>query len=160
MSDHVCSVAADTKLETPEGPLMTKTLANKPAPVLTKEEGRVRFRRLQEPQLLGEAQPVLRIALETGSSFRVGPEQVVFLADGSERRARELTAGDALLPAFTYPAGYEYHDDVAAAPATSAAAVRVTHVEPDGTADVYQFSVNVSGCFFVAAGVLCRAANA
>lgn len=157
MVNGVCWVAGDTKLETPEGPLTAKTLAAKPAPVLSREAGRVRFRALRDGALAAESQPTLRITLEGGANFRVGPQQIVMLADGGARRAEALAAGDSLATAFAYPPGYEYRDDRAdAATAVSEGGIRVERIEPGGEADLFRFAVNVSGCFFVAAGVLCR----
>lgn len=157
MSSRSSAIASDTKLETPEGPLTMKSLAAKPAPVFTLEENRIRFRMLVEPRLLGEAQPVLRVSLDNGASARVAPQQQFVAKDGSLRRADELQPGDALVPLFSYPEGYAYQDDRSQAGAVSDAAVHVVAVEPAGTADVYELDVNVSGCFFLAAGVLCRA---
>lgn len=160
MTNGSCWVAGDTKLETPEGALTVRTLAAKPAPVLTREAGRVRFRALKDAQLVESAQPVLRLTLDGGASFRVGMQQVLILADGSHRRADALQPGDALAAAFVYPEGYAYASDTTGETIVSDASLHVVRVEPDGEADLYRFSVNVSGCFFVAAGVLCCADGA
>lgn len=157
MTQGTCWIAGDTKLETPEGPLTVKSLAAKPAPVLTRESGRVRFRRLLVAELLSTAQPTVRISLEGGSSFRAGLDQVVVMADGGDKRASELSPGDLLSAAFTYPKGYGFRVEGEATEAVSEAGIRVESVEPGGDADLYRLVVNVSGCFFVAAGVLCRA---
>ena len=157
MSDTTCAIAADTKLETPEGPLTMKGLANKPAPVFTLEADKVRFRMLKEPRLLAEAQPVLRLTLSNGGSARVAPQQVFYRKGMSECRAADLQPGDSLVPLFSYREGYEYRDDKTQSAAISDAAIQVTSVEAAGTADVYTFDVNVSGCFFLSAGVLCKA---
>lgn len=157
MSEPTCGIAADTKLETPEGPLTMKGLANKPAPVFTLEGERVRFRMLKEPRLLAEAQPVLRIAFSNGSSARVAPGQLFFRKGMAATRAADLQPGDALVPLFSYREGYEYLDDLTQQATVSDAAFHVASVEAAGTADLYTFEVNVSGCFFLAAGVLCKA---
>lgn len=157
MTHGTCWIAGDTKLETPEGPLTVKSLAAKPAPVLTRESGRVRFRRLLVAELRSAAQPTVRISLMGGGSFRAGPEQVVVLADGGDKRASELSSGDLLCAAFTYPEGYTFRVADEATESVSEAGIRVESVGPGGDADLYRLVVNVSGCFFVAAGVLCRA---
>lgn len=153
----VCAIAGETKLETPEGPLTIKGLAGKPVSVFTREQGRSRFRMMRNVQMVGEAQPVVRISLENGASFRVGPGQILIRKDGSEVAAEQLVAGDLLVPMFSFPEGYELRDDRNDTTAISTGALRVTAVEPAGTADLYGFEVNVTGTFFVAAGVLCRA---
>ena len=44
MSEQSCAVAANTKLETPEGPITVATLARTPASVLTRtDDDQVRF---------------------------------------------------------------------------------------------------------------------
>jgi hypothetical protein len=41
----LCAIAADTKLETPEGPLTVKTVAASPTSVMTRpDDGQVRLR--------------------------------------------------------------------------------------------------------------------
>jgi hypothetical protein len=158
MSEPICALAADTKVETPEGPMTVKGVAGKPISVFTREpSGRVRFRRLLDVHQTAEQQPVLKIALENGHSFRVGPSQVLYKKGMVECRADALVVGDELQSAFHYPEGYRYRDDVANGEPTSNAAWRVASVGPAGAADVYSISVNQTGCFFLSAGVLCKA---
>lgn len=159
MAELVCAVAADTKLETPEGALTIKGLAAKPAPVFTVENGRVRFRMLHDAAIVAEAAPVVAVRLANGASFRVAGGQVVFRKGMVETRAADLQPGDALVPMFSYVEGYAYRDDIAGAEAVSDAALRVASVVPAGQADLYSFRINVTGCFFVAAGVLCKASG-
>lgn len=156
-----CAVAADTKVETPEGALSIKSLAGKAVAVFTRDaDGRVRFRSMLDIKKAAEQQPVLKITLENGMSFRVAAEQVLFKNGMVETRAGALSAGDALVPAFHFPEGYRFRVDGSSAERASTASLRVTAVEPGGTADVYTFGVNQTGCFFVSAGVLCKAAGA
>lgn len=156
-----CALAADTKVETPEGALTIKSLAGKAVAVFTREPaGRVRFRMMLDIKKSGEQQAVLKITLESGMSFRVAPEQVLFKKGMIEVRAGELKAGDALVPAFHFPEGYRFRADAGGEARESAAAWQVAAVEPGGTADTYTFAVNQTGCFFVSAGVLCKAAGA
>ena len=74
-----------------------------------------------------------------------------------ECRADALQVGDALVPAFTFPDGYRFRDDVRQCSARLDGSLRVTAIEPAGTADIYTFGVKQTGCFFVSAGVLCKA---
>ena len=86
-----CAVAADTKVETPEGGLTIKSLAGKAVAVFTRDgDGRVRFRMMLDIRKSAEQQPVLKITLENEMSFRVGPEQVLFKQGMVEARAAAL----------------------------------------------------------------------
>jgi hypothetical protein len=156
-----CGVAADTKVETPEGALTIKSVAGKAVAVFTRNgDGRVRFRMMFDVNKTGEQQPVLKISLENGLSFRVAPEQVLFKRGMIEARADALRVGDGLVPAFCFPEGYRFHDDGSGSQRESAASLQVAAVEPAGTADIYTLMVNKSDCFFLSAGVLCKAARA
>lgn len=159
MTELDCALAADTKVETPEGAVAIRSLAGKGVSVFTREaSGRVRFRRLVDVRKVAEQQQVLKVTLETGASFRVAPNQVLYKKGVVECRADRLHIGDALEPAFHYPDGYAYRDDGDGQARTSDRAVRVVAVVPDGTADLFSFGVNETGCFFLTAGVLCKAA--
>lgn len=154
----VCALAADTRVETPEGALTIRSVAGKAIAVLTREpQGRARFRLMQNVRKTGEQQSVLKITLETGHSFRVAPEQVMYRKGMEECRADALRAGDRLEPAFHYPHAYRYHDDVSGGECESDASLRIASIEADGRADIYSFAVNQTGCFFLSAGVLCKA---
>ncbi len=158
MSRGVCGLAAETKVETPEGALAIRTVAGKAIAVFTREaNGRVRFRMMQNVRKIADQQPVLKLTLETGQSFRVTPEQVLFKSGLVECSADALQAGDALEPAFTYPQGYKFRVDQNRGEQESGACLRVAHIEPGGSADVYALGVNQTGCFFLTAGVLCKA---
>jgi hypothetical protein len=160
MADPVCALAADTKVETPEGPLTIRSLAGKTVAVFTRDSnGRVRFRLMQDIRKTAEQHPVLKITLENDRSFRTAPHQILFQKGMLARAAQALRIGDTLEPAFHYPAGYRFRDDVHGDERQSTASLRVSGIEPDGTADLYTFGVDKTGCFFVTAGVLCKAEN-
>lgn len=153
-----CGLAAETKVETPEGALAVRTLVGKSIAVFSRDRtARVRFRMMQNVRKVGEQEPVLKVTLHTGQSFRVAPEQVLFKKGLVECRADALQVGDALEPAFTYPDGYRYMSDRDRDQQTSDASLHVTQIEAAGTADIYSLGVNQTGCFFLTAGVLCKA---
>lgn len=158
MSDlRHCGLAADTKIETPEGSMTIRACAGKAIPVLSRDgELRLLFRMMLDVRPVAESHPIVRITLENGDSFRAAPEQELFRADGAAVAARDLAPGMALLPAFHYPQGYEYRTD-AGESRVSERSLAVRAVAADGTAEVYSLGVKDTGVFFVAAGVLCRA---
>jgi hypothetical protein len=152
-----CAVAADAKLETPEGPLTIRTIARTPCSVLTRTEtGQVRFHMTKQARSLGEPRPVLRISLDGDLSFRVGAGQVVLRPDGSEVRAVDLRPGDELASIFVFPAGYVFRDDDGNEH-TSTASVRVAAVAGDGEAELFSLRVNRTGLFAFSSGVLGKA---
>ena len=156
--EMICGLAADTKLETPEGALTVKSVAGKAVAVFTREAGgRVRFRMLQDVRKVADQQPVLKVSLENGQALRVTGEQVLYKQGMVEVRADALVVGDLLEPAFFFPAGYRFHDDHNGDARDSAYAWRVVKVEAAGSADIYTFSVNKTGNFFFTAGVLGKA---
>ena len=157
MSDRVCALAADTKVETPEGAMAIRAVAGKAIAVFTREAGRVRFRMMLDVRKLAEQQPVLKITLETGESFRVAAEQVFYKKGMVECRADALRIGDHLEATFHYPEQYQFIDDTTGETRSSPAALRVTEVGSGGTADLYTLGVKQTGCFFLTAGVLCKA---
>lgn len=153
-----CALAADTKIETPEGALTVKSVAGKAVAVFTRDDGgRVRFRIVSDARKVAEAQPVIKITMENGLGFRVGGEQILYKRGMMETRADALVVGDELEPAFHFPQGYTYRDDASGADRESACAWRVVRVEPAGNADIYSFAVNKTGKFFLTAGVLAKA---
>ncbi len=158
MSTRVCGLAAETKVETPEGAMAIRSAAGKSIAVFSREPtGRVRFRMMQNVRKVGEQQPVLKLTLHNGQSFRVVPEQVVFKKGLVECRVDALQVGDALEPAFAYPDGYQFKSDADGGERTSEASLRVTSIEAAGSADIYSLGVNRTGCFFLTAGILCKA---
>jgi hypothetical protein len=157
MTETPCAVAADTKVETPEGPLTIRSLASKAAPVMTRTpDGEVRFAMLKEVRKLEGARPVLRITLENGLSFRVAASQVLLKKSFVEARADALRAGDELQPLYSFPEGYVFRSDDGEE-RTSRGSLAVQAIAEDGEADVYSFRVNRTGVFALSAGVLGKA---
>jgi hypothetical protein len=156
MGEPVCAVAADTKLETPEGPMTIGALARTPASVFTRmPDGKIRFAMLRDITKVAEQQPVVRVRLASGLAFRVARSQALVKPDGGEVAAGALRAGDELSLGFAFPAGYAYRPD-GGGEATASGGVAVTAVEEAGAADVYTFRVNGSDRFLFSAGVLGR----
>jgi hypothetical protein len=153
----LCAIAADTKLETPEGPLTVKTVGTSPTSVMTRtDDGQVRFAMTSAVRKVAEAQPVVRIALENGRALRVGAEQILLAADQREIPAAALRAGDELLNAFAFPVGYEYRTDDGQN-RTSTGTVKVVAVEPAGEADLFSLKVDRTGRFVFSSGVIGKA---
>jgi len=149
-----CAVAADTKLETPEGPLTVKTVGNSPTAVMTRtDDGLVRFAMSSEVRKVAEAQPVLRIVLDNGRALRVGADQQLFDHGMELRRAGSLQAGDELVSAFAFPAGYEYVTD-GGETVRSNGTVKVVSIEPGGDADLYSLKIALTGRFVFSSGVI------
>lgn len=147
------SVAANTKLETPEGPITVKTVLKSPTAVMTRsDDGVVRFA-LSAPGAMRPAQPVLRIALDNGRSLVVGADQLLLGAGMQPVAACELRPGDRLESVFAFPVGYVYRSD-AGDTVQSDGMVGVRTVDAAGEADVYSLSVQLTGRFAFSAGVL------
>lgn len=154
-----CALAADAKLETPEGPLTVKTVGASPTPVMVRgADGRVRFVMAREVRIIAGAQPVVRLVLDNGRAVRLGAGQVLLAVDGAERRAGEVRAGDALLAAFSYPIGYAYRAD-GGEPRVSDGGVTVASVADGGSADLYSLAVGAHTPFVLSCGLLGRAAG-
>jgi intein/homing endonuclease len=157
MTTSSCAIAADTKLETPEGPLTIKTVGASPTAVMTRaDDGVVRFAMSSDVRKVAEAQPVLRIALANGRALRVGREQILLTRDLQEVRAGDLRPGDELLDAFAFPAGYEYRTDDGET-RTSQGTVTVVAVEPGGEADLFSLKVARTGRFVFSSGAIGKA---
>lgn len=153
-----CAVAADTKLETPEGPLTVKTVGASPTAVMTRTgDGATRFAMTTDVGVTAQAEPVLRITLDNGRALRVGADQMLLGPDGSERRAGDLQPGDAVLSAFAFPIGYTYRHDNGEE-LVSDGCVRVATIENGGAADLYSLAVRLTGCFVFSAGVIGKSA--
>lgn len=157
MAQQCSAVAADTKVETPEGSMTIRGVAGQALAVLTRNEhGHHVFRLMKNVEKCSEAASVVKITLENGRSFRLGGEQILYKLGMQESRAADLKAGDVLEPAFSFPAGYVYKSDDGNQ-ATSTGGIAIRSVEPGGTADLYRLAVNQTGTFFLSAGVLCKA---
>ena len=152
-----CAVAADTKLETPEGPLTIKTVGASPTSVMTRtDDGAVRFAMSTDVRKVADAQPVLRIALENGRALRVGLQQILLMPSLEEMRAEDLRVGDELLNAFAFPPGYEYRADDGRT-CVSHGTLTVTAIEAGGEADLYSLKVPRTGRFVFGSGVIGKA---
>ena len=152
-----CAVAADTKLETPEGPLTIKTVGASPTSVMTRtDDGVVRFAMSSDVRKFADAQPVLRITLENGRALRVGASQVLLAHDLREVAAAALRPGDELLNAFAFPPGYEYRNDDGVT-RVSNGGVAVLRVEAAGDADLYSLKVARTGRFVFSSGLIGKA---
>lgn len=153
-----CALAADTKLETPQGPMTAKTVAAAPTPVMVRDaDGINRFAMSHAGQLVAAAQPVVRLTFETGRVLRIGPDQLLLGPAAEPRRAGDVRPGDALLAAFTFPAGYAYVTDAGEA-VVSDGCVRVTRVEDGGTADLYTVRLERPARLVLSSGVIGEAA--
>jgi hypothetical protein len=157
MSQRCSAVAGDTKVETPEGSMAIRAVAGQAIAVLTRaENGAHLFRLMKDVEKAADNEPVLKFTLESGRSFRLAAEQVVYKAGMIEARAGELAVGEELEPAFSYPKGYVYRDDEGDE-ITSTGGIKITAIAPGGSAEIYRLAVNQTGTFFLSAGVLCKA---
>ena len=114
---------------------------------------------IKEARKIADAQPVVRITLAGGSSFRVGASQIVYARGMIETAAGNLRPGDELEAIFAFPDGYVYRTD-GGEELTSRASIVVSAVAPAGEASVFAFRVNRIGRFAFAAGVLGKAEGA
>jgi hypothetical protein len=157
MTEPVCAVPLDTKLETPEGPLTAATVMKTPTSVMTRtNDGKVRFAMTGQAKKSEGGRPAIRITLANGRTLRVGGEQILFRRGMLEVRAREVKVGDELESVFVFPEGYEYRTDDGRE-VRSSGAVAVSAVDAAGEADVCSFRVHLTGRFVFGAGVLGRA---
>lgn len=153
-----CALAGDTKIETPEGALTVKSVAGKAVAVFTRDQnGRTRFRMIRDARKVADQQPVLKITMENGLSFRVGGAQLLYKRGMVEARADAIVVGDELEAAFHFPSGYRFRDDTRGDERESSGAWRVAGVEPGGAADLYSFAVHKTERVFLSAGVLAKA---
>ena len=147
------AIAADTKLETPEGPITVKTVLKTPTAVMTRtDDGAIRFA-MTTPGAMTSSQPVLRIVLENGKSFSVGAAQSLLKQGMEPVAAADLRAGDRLEAVFVFPAGYVYKTDTGDR-RESDGMIGVVSVEAAGETDVYAMKVERTGRFAFSAGPL------
>ena len=158
MEHSNCAVAGDTKVETPEGSMALRTVAGKAITVFTRDPSRrLRFRMMQNVRKTAEQQPVLKVTLANGETFRVAPQQVVLKKGALACRADALRTGDLLEYGFHFPEGYRYKDDATGELRESNGCIAIAGIEPAGNADLYSLSVHKADCFMLAAGVFCQA---
>jgi len=153
-----CALAADAKLETPEGPLTVKTVGVSPTPVMVLDAESVhRFTMSTDVRVVAAAQPVLRVTLDNGRAVRLGPEQMLLAVDGVPRRVGDLRAGDRLLCAFAFPVGYAYRSDAGDA-CLSDGGVGVAGVADGGSVDLYSLHIPTGARLVLSAGLVAPAA--
>ena len=152
------ALAADAKLETPEGPLTVKTVGASPTPVMVLDgNGHHRFAMSADVCVVATAQPVLRVVLDNGRAVRLGAEHLLLGVDGTPRRADALRPGDRLLHAFAFPVGYAYRSDDGET-YVSDGGVGVAGVADGGTADLYALRVPPGARVVLSAGLVAPAA--
>jgi len=150
-------LAGDSFIESVEGPVAIATLAGKPMPVLTRlPNGQIGFRLMTKIACTAAGVPVVRVSFDNGQSVVVDHGHVFYAPGMVERAVVSLVAGDVLATSFHFPAGYVYRREDGTAE-TSVGGVRVVTIEEAGAADVFSGNVNETHCYFVTAGVLCKA---
>jgi hypothetical protein len=150
-------LAGETLIETVDGPIAIGGLVGKSITVMTRmPDGRIGFRLFTKIVMTAPSVPVLRVAFDNGHAIVVDAGHVFFAPGGVERPVTALQPGELLDTSAHYPAGYVYRR-MDGSTAVSAGAVAVSHVEPGSIADVFGGVVNETGCYFVTAGVLCKA---
>lgn len=104
-------LAADSLVETIDGPVEIVKLVGKVMPVLTRfAGGQLGFRMMTQIRELEPDADLLRLTNADGQTLRVGKDHVFVRAGGDEVRASELSEGDELDSGWSYPPGYELPD--------------------------------------------------
>ena len=101
------------------------------------------------------AVPVVRVTFDNDHAVVVDRSHVFFAPDDVERPVAALEPGEMLDTQLSFPTGYVYRRRDGS-PETSAGGVRVTAIEPAGTADVFGGVVNETHRYFLTAAVLCK----
>lgn len=150
-------LTGESLIETVDGPVAIGGLVGKSITVMTRlPNGRIGFRLFSKIAVTAAGVPVVRVVFDNGHAVVVDEGHVFLAAGGVERAVAALVAGELLDTSAHYPAGYVYRRADGSAQ-ISAGAVAVASIEPAGTADVFGGVVNETGCYFVTAGVLCKA---
>jgi hypothetical protein len=150
-------LSGESLIETVDGPVAIGGLVGKSITVMTRlPNGRLGFRMFSKIALTASGVPVVRVTFDNGQAVVVDEGHVFYAADRVERPVATLVSGELLDSSTHYPAGYVYRR-LDGTTAVSAGAVAVAAIEPAGTADVFGGLVNETGCYFLTAGVLCRA---
>lgn len=155
-------LAADSLVETIDGPVEIVKLVGKVMPVLTRfEDGQLGFRMMTQIRELEADADLLRFTNADGQFLRVGLDHVFVRANGTEARASEIAPGDELDSGWTYPAGYTVPDaeeyDAGVRGQEWKTPVVVRSVEPDGTGALYGASVKETKAYFLTFGAQSRA---
>ncbi len=155
-------LAADSLVETIDGPVEIVKLVGKVMPVLTRfDSGELGFRMMTQIRELEPEAPLLRLTNADGQTLRVGLDHVFVRADGTEVRAGEITEGAELDSGWSYPDGYvvpdaeEYGEGVRGKSWRPPVIVR--GVEGGETGPLYGFSVKETKSYFLTFGARSRA---
>jgi hypothetical protein len=155
-------LAADSLIETIDGPMEIVKLLGKTIPVLTRMPGgSLGFRMMTQIREIEADVPLLELRNSDGQVVVVGADHVFVAADGSEVRAVDLAAGARLESGWTYPAGYPIPDAEEYAPELRnkpfETPVLVRRCAEAGRGAVYGASVSGTKSYFLTFGALCRA---
>gem|GEM_PF-24983 len=112
----------------------------------------VRIKPLRAPRLVRRNDPVVKVTLANGQEIACTPDHRFMMRDGSYREAGKLKAKDQLMP-FARTAIPERLHRTGAFPVPAGLSAAVISVEPAGTADVYDLTVDVTQNFALAAGI-------
>jgi hypothetical protein len=150
-------LTAEGLIETVDGPVAIGGLVGKSITVMTRlPNERVGFRLFSKIAVTAAGVPVVRVTFDNGHAVVVDEAHVFYAAGRVERPVTTLIPGELLDTSAHYPVGYVFRR-ADGSTEVSAGAVAVASVEPAGTADVFGGIVNETGCYFLTAGVLCKA---
>lgn len=155
-------LAAESLIETIDGPAPIVKLVGKSTPVATRlPDGRVGFRMMSQVREVEAEAEILRVRSEDGGEALVGAGHVFLRAGGGEVRAGELRPGDRLEALWSYPEGYRIPDEEGFAPRLRGQVwtpgVVVAACERAGRGPLYGASVRETKCFLLSFGALSRA---
>ena len=112
----------------------------------------VRIKPLRAPRLVRRKDTVVKVTLANGHEIVCTPDHRFMMRDGTYHQAGTLKAKDQLMP-FARTAIPERLHRTGAFPVPAGLSASVTSVEPAGTADVYDLTVDVTQNFALAAGI-------
>lgn len=155
-------LAADSLVETIDGPVEIVKLVGKVMPVLTRfQDGQLGFRMMTQIRELEPEADLLRLTNTDGQVLRVGTDHVFVRANGEEARASELAEGDELDSGWSYPPGYELPDAEEYAPDVRGKAwnnpVVIRKIESGERGPIYGASVKETKSYFLTFGAKARA---
>ena len=152
-------LAGDTKVELVNGEhktiaeLVEMTRHGVRSEVFTIDAHRnVRIKPIRAPRLVRRNDPVVKVTLGNGAGITCTADHRFMLRDGTYRAAEALKPKDRLMP-FARTAIPERLHRTGAFPIPASLSMLVTSVEPAGSADVYDLTVDVTQNFALAAGV-------
>jgi len=155
-------LAADSLVETIDGPVEIVKLVGKVMPVLTRfPSGDLGFRMMTQIREIEPEADLIRLTNADGQVLRVGADHVFVRASGEEARAREIAAGDELDSGWSYPRGYEVPDAAEYAEDARGKAwhdpVIVRTVESGERGPLYGASVKETKSYYLTFGARSRA---